>query len=639
MKFANPYLLNLLWLLFPVAAVLIYGIFQRKKILYSFAQSNMLNTIIPGFHPNRRWTKAILILLAATFAIVAMAGPQWGFRWQKVKQKGVDIMIALDCSKSMLAQDIAPNRLERAKREIIDLLRMMQSDRAGLVAFSGQAILQCPLTLDHQAFNVFLKVLEPGFLPSVGTNLGAAIRSSYNGFEKDSDTKKAIILITDGESTSGDVDKIVQQMVKEDIKIFCIGVGDLQGAPIPDEDGGFKKDRSGNIILSKVDENALKKIADMTNGAYVRSVAGDMDLDLIYTDKIQGSMEKKTLVSGKKKIWENRYQWFLLPCIVLLIIEFLLPSSKSVKTKNLKTSPVKIKSSKNQSAKVLLMLAMGTWFIFQPSQVLAQSVSKSVRLGIEAFELGQYEQAQKHFIDAQLEDPDDQRLYYNIGTAAYMAKEFDQAKTNFAQAAKSENIDLRHNALYNLANTQYQLGQLDDAIQNYENLLKEFPEDVQAKENLEFVKQKKQEQKQNPKNKDSKNKDNKDKQDKNNQDKDQNQKDQNNKDQSNKDQDSKDQDKKDQNQQQDQKENQDKEDAKSQNENGDQDPEKPEDKNEQDQDQGAQKEDQAKADKAGKNGKPSSDNQNMQKMLNRLEDKPGRAMVPVGKRQNNGKDW
>ena len=144
MQFSNPYLLNLLWALIPVFGIMVYGIRKRKKILSKFVNESMLPSIVPGFDPKKRWVKIILIVISLGFAIVALAGPQLGFKWEKTTQKGVDIMIALDCSRSMLAQDIKPNRLERAKREVIDLLHMMKSDRAGLVAFSGRAFLQCP---------------------------------------------------------------------------------------------------------------------------------------------------------------------------------------------------------------------------------------------------------------------------------------------------------------------------------------------------------------------------------------------------------------------------------------------------------------------------------------------------------------
>ncbi|MCK5836427.1 MAG: VWA domain-containing protein [Desulfobacula sp.] len=599
MKFAHPYLLNLLWTLIPVLGIMIYGILTRKKILSGFAADSMFASIMPGFDPRRQWIKTGLILLASGFAMVALAGPQWGYRWEKTTQKGVDIMIALDCSKSMLAQDIKPNRLERAKREIIDLLRMMKSDRAGLVAFSGRALLQCPLTLDHEAFNIFLKVLEPGFLPVGGTNLDAAIKTSYDGFEKESDTQKAIIIITDGENTAGDVEETAQDMMKQGIKIFCIGVGDLQGAPIPDEAGGFKKDASGNIVLSKVDEEGLEKLAAMTGGAYVRSVAGDMDLDVIYTDKILGTMERKTLTSGKKKVWENRYQWFLFPCLVLLLVEFILSSKK-----------------KTTRLSVFIFVFSMSFFMVQNFPVYAQTVSSSVKQGIKAFDEENYEQAQKHFIDAQLENPENATLYYNIGAAAYMNKEYEQAKKNFMQAAKSEDIQLRQDALYNLANTHYRLGNLDEAIKGYETILKEFPGDLQAKENLELARQKKQEQEQ-QKSESDKGKDDKE-----------------NKDQKNK-EDGQDQDK-----------NQDPQEKNPDDSNPQQDKQTPKNqpKDTPEESPPQPRENTAQQADANESASPEEKsqepaNQAMETMLNRLEDQPGRAMMPALQEQYIEKDW
>ncbi|NOX34215.1 MAG: VWA domain-containing protein [Deltaproteobacteria bacterium] len=578
MKFANPYLLNLLWGLIPLFGIMSYGILKQKKILSGFAGAGMLSLIVPGFDPKRRWIKAVLLILAFGFAIIALSGPQLGYKWEKTTQKGVDIMIALDCSKSMLARDIKPNRLERAKREIIDLLHMMKSDRAGLVAFSGRAILQCPLTLDHEAFNIFLKVLKPGFLPVGGTNLEAAIKTSYEGFEKKSDTKKAIIIITDGESTSGDVEETAKLMAKKGIKIFSIGVGNLQGAPIPDENGGFKKDGAGNIIMSKVDEKALEKLAAVTGGIYVRSVAGDMDLDLIYKDRILGTMERKTLTSGKRKVWENRYQWFLFPALVLLLMEFMLPSKKRINK--------------------LFVLALGVAMLFFQNQpVYAKSVSLSVKKGIKAFDRQNYENAKKHFIDAQLENPENAKLYYDIGAAAYMNKEYDQAKKNFTQALKSDDASLRHDARYNLANTYYRMGNLGEAIKEYENILKKFPGDKQAKENLKFVKkQKKKKQKKKKESKTGKDKNNK-----------KNKKDRNKNSKQNK-----------------QKQHRDK---KTQ---GNKNKDKPE------QEKLKPRENKKAALKEKQTGQA---NKILENKLNRLEDKPGSGMMPLLQEQHVEKDW
>lgn len=592
MKFVNLYILNALWGLIFVFVIMAYGMAKRKKILTAFADMNMFDALIPGFSPKRRWIKVALMILALAFAIVALAGPQLGYKWEKTTQKGVDIMIALDCSKSMLAKDISPNRLERAKREIIDLLRMMRSDRAGLVAFAGNAFLQCPLTLDHEAFHIFLNSLEPGFLPVGGTNLEAAIQTSFEGFEKESDTQKAIIIITDGQSTTGDAQQAASKMAQLGIKIFTIGVGDLQGAPIPDENGGFKKDASGNIVLSRVDEKELEKIASVTGGVYVRSVAGDMDLDIIYVDNILGGMEKKELMSGKKKVWENRYQWFLFPCVLFLLIELLVPS--------------------NKQKRILPVFIFMMIFLFSHTQtVSAKTVYSSVKEGIKTYNEQQYEQAKKNFIDAQLKDPDNAALYYDIGTATYKNQEYELAIENFLQAAKTTDKKLRNDALYNLANSYYKAGHLDEAIKGYENLLKEFPEDTQAKENLEFVKLKKEESKKEvPKNQ--------------NQDNDPDQ----NKDQSDKKESS--DPNKDQNQNQNQNQNQQQQDQNQENQ-----PDKP------DQDQAAP-ENQSQTENPGKAQKEDNNQQakqQMERMLNRLEDKPGKAMMPATGEQHVEKDW
>lgn len=602
MKFVHPYLLNLLWGLIPFFGIMAYGILERKKIVSRFADMGMFSLIIPGSDPKRRWIKSVLITLATGFCVIALAGPQWGYKWEKINEKGVDIMIALDCSKSMLAEDIKPNRLERAKREIIDLLHMMKSDRAGLVAFSGKAVLQCPLTLDHEAFNIFLKVLTPGFLPVGGTNLSEALTTAYNGFEKESDTEKAVIIITDGENTAGDAEEAAKRMAKENIKIFCIGVGGSEGAPIPDDQGGFKKDGSGNIVLSRVDEKGLEKLASLSGGAYVRSVAGDMDLDLIYKDKIRGQMEGKTLASGKQKVWENRFQWFLFPCLILLLVEFmLLPGKKSLR-------------------RFLFILIVSLVISGIPLTAHAGIFSSSVGKGIKAFEAKQYEEAKKHFVDAQLQDPDDKRLYYNIGTAAYMNKEYEEALGHFSKALDAKDPVLRHNARFNLGNTHFRMGNMDDAVKEYEQVLKDFPDDIKAKENLELAKQKKEEKK----SESGENKD-KEKKDQNKE----NQKDQENKDRQDQKQGDKEQKDDPGKDQQTPGENRNQKDGDQKQNQGNPPPEPGRENSEQDQ---------------GNSPKTPVDQQqeakgNLDNMLNRLEDKPGSAMIPFLQEHHIEKDW
>ncbi|WP_319575173.1 VWA domain-containing protein [uncultured Desulfobacter sp.] len=635
MKFDHPHILFFLWGLLPLAGLLVYGIFRHKKILARYAKASMFDHILPGFSYGPKWVKAVLAVLATGFAVVALAGPLAGYRWEKTTQKGVDIMIALDCSRSMLAQDVSPTRLTRAKREIIDLTRLMRSDRAGLVAFSGAAVLQCPLTLDYNAFGIFLDALDPDYLPVGGTDLAAALEACYNGFDPASTAGKAIILITDGEDTAGDeaaLNKMVEKFAKEKIRIFAIGVGDPAGAPIPAKGGGFKKDSTGNIILSKVDETMLKKITAMTQGRYVRSVAGDMDLEQIYSGDILGTMERKELTQGRKKVWEKRFQWALFPCVLLLLAELVFPQGSGRK-----------RGVKGGRFLICIAIAMG---LMAPGFARAGLWTSPVKQGMQAWDNKQFQQAKKYFIDAQLENPDDPRLYYNIGAAAYAAGEYDLAESNFAQAVNATDRELKHNALYNLANTRYRKNQLDKAIEDYQNLLKEFPDDTQAKENLAFVKKKLEEKKQQQQ--DQQNKDGKDQENQNKDKSNENQGNQKQKDQ-NQDQQGK-QDQKDQSQKQNQAQNQDQKNQGDKNQQNKSEknsrPQTDQAKTDQHQDM-SPKDSQAQAAQAGNAGKEQKGQDNMQQAqskmlenrLNRLEDKPGMALIPQTGVRNNDKDW
>lgn len=477
MKFARIEMLFLIWAVPLMLLVFIYGMKNRQKSLSRFSSPRGLSAVAADADPNRRQIKVGLMLFALLFLSFASAGPQYGYKWQEMERKGIDILIALDCSKSMLAADINPTRLDRAKREVYDLLALLKGDRIGLVAFAGTAFLQCPLTLDYDAFNIFLNALSPDFLPLGGSDLPEALLTSLAGFDKKINSEKAVILITDGENTgSEDPIKTAEELGKAGVKLFCIGVGSGEGVPVPDEKGGFRKDRSGQIVLTRLDEDSLKKMAVLTGGAYIRSVAGDMDLDLIYTKEIRGKMESATLSTGRKQIWEDRYQWFLAVAIIALIAEIFLP---------------KTKFSEKTIFFMLIALIMTT---------SAASAADPAREGLEAYQKGDYEKALKLFIDAQLESPDKPEILYNIGNTYYKTGEFESAQKNYSQAMKTQNPSLRQKTLYNLGNCNYRKGDYEAAVKNYEESLKLSPNDEQAKQNLEFVKtvmaQKKEEQKQ-----------------------------------------------------------------------------------------------------------------------------------------------
>jgi Ca-activated chloride channel family protein len=324
MRFGEPVYFNLLWLLPALIFFLVWALRRKRALTTEFCSPNLAPKFIGEKIRSRQKVKAVFILLTLFFMIVALTQPRWGYEWKDLKQEGVDIIVTLDVSKSMLAEDIKPNRLSRAKRKISDLLDMLDGDRIGLVAFAGTAFVQCPLTLDYSAAKLFLDATDTDLLSSQGTALAGAIRKSVAAFRSQDKKSKAIILITDGESHDDDPLKAAKWAAEQGVKIFTIGIGKDAGAPIPDAAGGFKKDAKGEIVLTRLDESTLQKIALETGGTYVRSVIGDLDLDKIYQENIKPKIDKKELKTQRRKLWTERFQWFVFLAITCLLVEFMI---------------------------------------------------------------------------------------------------------------------------------------------------------------------------------------------------------------------------------------------------------------------------------------------------------------------------
>jgi Ca-activated chloride channel family protein len=324
MKFGNLTYLFLLWLIPCLVFFYIYTFLKRAKSIKIFCGEKLFPKLVPSIQKGRQKLKAFLLIAGIFFLLIALVRPKWGFHWEDIKRLGVDIIVAVDVSKSMLAQDVEPNRLERAKREVYDLCGMLDGDRIGLIAFAGTSFVQCPLTLDYGAFRMFLDYLDPDLIPTPGTEIGGVIQRAMESFSRRERESKALIIITDGEDHGKDLIDIAKKAKKEGIKIFTIGIGSLDGTPIPlnDGSGGFLKDRKGNLVLSRLDEKTLQKIALETGGIYVRSVTGDMDLEKIYRSQIKGTIEQKELRSTRKKRWEERFQWFVLIGLILVVTEY-----------------------------------------------------------------------------------------------------------------------------------------------------------------------------------------------------------------------------------------------------------------------------------------------------------------------------
>lgn len=321
----------MLWLVGVLILFLIWSGRKKNQLRVAFCDARILPKLVHQPSLDKQRTKSVCMILTVFFLTLALTQPRWGFQWEDLRQQGVDIIIALDVSHSMLVEDIKPNRLERAKRKIRDLIGMLEGDRVGLVAFAGTSYLQSPLTLDYAAAEMFLDIIDTDLIPIPGTALGHAIKTSIKAFPTEENSSKAIILITDGEDHGGTAMKATKLAGEQGIKIFVIGIGRELGAPIPllAPGGGFKKDKSGEVILSKLDETTLQNIALETGGIYVRSVTGDLDLNTIYRENISRKIEKKEFKASRRKIWQERFQWFVFPALLFLIGEFLINERKT----------------------------------------------------------------------------------------------------------------------------------------------------------------------------------------------------------------------------------------------------------------------------------------------------------------------
>ncbi|GJQ60801.1 MAG: VWA domain-containing protein [Candidatus Scalindua sp. AMX11] len=326
MKYENINYLYLLPLVFIVTAAYVVFFKNRQRALTKFVQAELLDTLVQSVSKTTQIIKAAFAVTAILFIIFSLIQPMWGYRWEEVERRGIDIVVAVDTSRSMLADDIKPNRLEAAKREIKDLLSIVDGDRVGLVAFAGSVFIQCPLTLDYGAFNLFLDDLNTNLIPVGGTAIGDAIKRSMTAFSDKSKKHKAIVLITDGEDHRGNAVEMAKAAKEQGIIIYTIGVGKKEGAyiKIRDKDNNevLLKDKEGNVIKSHLDEVTLNKIALETGGAYSPAYGTKWGLANIYKNII-AKMEEKQLSSKKIKLYENRFQIPLFIALIFILLESL----------------------------------------------------------------------------------------------------------------------------------------------------------------------------------------------------------------------------------------------------------------------------------------------------------------------------
>jgi Ca-activated chloride channel homolog len=331
-RFAHP---GALWYLLLLPAMILFFWYvyrQRIKTAAAFASFSMLERLAADASIRKWFAKGMLILLATGFIIVGLADPLVGTRLEDVKQEGVDLFIALDVSLSMKAEDVKPNRLEKAKYEIGNLVKRLSGDRIGLIVFSGQSYVQFPLTTDYSAASLFLDVVDVESVPDPGTAIGSSITQAMKSFDWEAQTQKVLVIITDGENNEGEAVSQAEEAAKKGVMVYTIGMGSPTGVPIPLYDANgrqtdFKRDRSGNIVLTKLDQATLEKIAAAGNGKYYQASNSQDELDAIYKDI--NALQKREFGTKQFTDFEDQFQYFLGAALFLLLFEVILSDRKT----------------------------------------------------------------------------------------------------------------------------------------------------------------------------------------------------------------------------------------------------------------------------------------------------------------------
>jgi len=328
MRWETPQFLLGLWVLPVIGAVLIFAQKKRLTSAAKFAEQAMLGRLLPGTSQGRFWLKLVAVVLGVGLLVTAAARPRWGVYFQDVQTRGVDLFVLLDVSKSMLAQDVAPDRLERAKSDIRDLLTHLEGDRVGLIAFAGAAVVRVPLTTDHRFFQVVLDHTDPDSAPRGGSLIGDAIRRALEAMEERHDRDQVVVLITDGEDHDSFPQEAARVAAERGVKVICVGLGDADEGrriPIRTEAGNLVyMKHDGQEVWSKMDEALLKEIALTTGGAYIPAKTRAYDLGQVYQDHLAG-LTRGEVRAEQRKRYRERFQWFIAVGLMVLLIEMVIP--------------------------------------------------------------------------------------------------------------------------------------------------------------------------------------------------------------------------------------------------------------------------------------------------------------------------
>lgn len=477
-NFANPQYIFLL-LLIPVFFI-IYGIGRRvrRRRISRMGDPGLVESLMPSRSRVKGWVRMVLFSAAFFFFVIGLMRPQIGARLKEQEKSGAEIMIALDVSNSMLAEDYTPNRLERAKLSISSLVDRLRDDRIGLVIFAGTSFVQLPITADYVSAKIFLNSISTNSIPVQGTAIGDALATSIRGFSSQSEGSRAIILITDGENHEDDPVALAKEAAEMGIRVFCIGVGSPEGEPIPYE-GGLLKDKDGNIVVTRLDEDVLKEVAYAGNGLYIRAGNSEFGLNPII-DEIR-NMDAEKFKSVVFEDFDEQYMYFFAIALVLLVIEMLI-GERRVGRKIFTTA-------------LVFMLSAGL--------ASAQPDKKDIRKGNRDFKKESYAEADIDYRKALLKDSMSVAANYNLANTLYRQGDFDGAASFYSKLTDSTALGRYYSDYnYNLGNLSLEQKDYERAVEAYKNALRRNPADLDAKENLAYAQKmlKNQQQQQNQQN-------------------------------------------------------------------------------------------------------------------------------------------
>jgi Ca-activated chloride channel family protein len=515
----DPGFLAPVWLLVGLAAMAAIVLLEiganrrRRHALRLFAASHLLTTLAGSVSRTKRLLKIALLVSAAGLLFVAMARPHLLFNWQEERRTGLDLLLAVDCSKSMLTEDVKPNRIERAKLAIADFADRLPDNRLGLIAFAGDAFLECPLTLDHDAFQSAVRDLDTDTIPRPGTDIATAIDEAVDALRSQPSNMKFLILVTDGEDLEGRVVDAARNAAQNGLKIYTVGVGTPNGGLIPERDDTgavtYHQDASGQQVQSKLDESTLRQIADLTGGAYVPLGQRGEGLDEIYQRYIE-PLPKQNLEERREKIRIERFEWPLALAILFLMWEFLInertgPAGRAASPPPGAVSrPPRRRVARSNAVPSTSLGAAGLLLCGMSGLLHAADADTA-----EAdYKSGQYEEAMQNYKKAAENQPARNDLQYNRGDAAYKAGEYSEAEEAFRKALETPDLGLQERTYYNLGNAQYQdgdamrkvdtkktIGLWEQALQSYDSALK-LKTSADSRHNYDYVKKKLEELKQ-----------------------------------------------------------------------------------------------------------------------------------------------